>query len=252
MKKYLLLFLGLALFVSACSDNDDEPLEIVTVELNSEVNEFIWKGMNYWYLWQGDQAVLADNRFENTDAFYTYLNGFSTSESLFNSLVYQPDVVDDFSWYIPDVDEQLNSFRGISTSYGIGFPSSLIRVSPDSNDVVIYIAYVDAGSPAANAGLKRGDIIYKVHGVAMNTENAAIINKVFSQETISLGLANIVNGTLEPIDGDYNLVAETITSNPIHFYSVIEEGNKKIGYLVYNGFRNTFNGELNDVFTYFL
>ena len=250
MKKMFLLFLGIGMLIASCS-KDDEPNEIVSVTLNSEVNEFIWKGMNYWYFWQADQPDLADTRFKTTDDFNKYLNSYSSSEDLFNDLVFQPDVVDDFSWYISDVDEQLNSFRGITTSYGIGFPRNLIKPNPDSDDIVIFIAYVVPNSPAANAGLKRGDIISKVDGVAMNTDNASIINKVFSEESISLGLANIVNGQVEHINGEFNMTSATITSNPIQHFEVIEEGGKKIGYLVYNGFRNTFNGELNDVFDFF-
>ncbi|QWX82620.1 PDZ domain-containing protein [Cellulophaga sp. HaHaR_3_176] len=252
MKKYLLLLIGLSLLTTACSDKDDEVIEeIVNVELNNEVNEFIWQGMNYWYFWQADKNDLADDRFATADDFHSYLNGYSSSEALFNDLVYQPGVVDDFSWYIPNVDEQLDSFRGISKSYGIGFPRALIRANATDDDVVIFIAYVEPNSPAAAAGLKRGDIIHRVDGVRMDVDNAAIINKVFSEENLSVGLCNIVDGVVVPIDGEIQMSAEIITSNPIHHYEVIEEGGKKIGYLVYNSFNATFNGELNDVFDFF-
>ena len=61
--------------------------------------------LNYWYFWQADQELLADDRFANTDEFYTFLNNYSSSEDLFDDLIYQPGVVDDFSWYIEDVEE---------------------------------------------------------------------------------------------------------------------------------------------------
>ena len=242
---------ALTIVVSCKKDDDSGETEIPdgdgTVELQSEVNEFIWKGMNYWYFWQADQPLLADNKFADTDEFYTFLNNYSSSESLFDDLVYQPNVVDDFSWYIPDLDEQLDSFRGITTSFGISFPSSPIQVGSDA--VVIYIAYVVPNSPADVAGLKRGDIIYKVDGVESNLSNyQTVLNSIFYKENISIEITNIVDGTLEPIEGEFTMTSETITSNPVHYYDIIERGSQKIGYLVFNAFRAPFNGELNDVF----
>ena len=254
MKKYFLFFLATSFLLVGCSKDDDDngiPKGPGNVQLENEVNEFIWKGLNYWYFWQADQELLADDRFANTDEFYTFLNNYSSSEDLFDDLIYQPGVVDDFSWYIEDVEEQLNSFRGISKTYGIKFPRSLIRPNPNTDDVVIFIAYVVPGSPADQAGLKRGDIINRVDGETMNTGNSSIINKVFSEESITLGLAEIVNGEVQSVGDEIPLTAVTLTENPVHYYEIIEEGGKKIGYLVYNGFRSTFNGELNDVFGVF-
>ena len=255
MKKILFYLLGGLLLLSSCDKDDDNNVATVTeglqeqpVELQSEINEFIWKGMNHWYFWQADQDLLADTKDDDQDDFYTFLNGYSSSEDLFNDLVYQPGTVDDFSWYISNVEEQLNSFRGISKSYGIGFPRGLIRPN-DADDVVIYIAYVDQDSPAERAGFKRGDIIHRVDGERMTTSNASIINKIFSQETISLGLADVdENGVVTPNGDEISITAETITSNPVHFSDVLEINGKKIGYLVYNGFNSPFNGELNEVF----
>ena len=257
MKKIFFPFFLFGLLLSCNNDDDtpdappEEPDQEVQqpVELQSEINEFVWKGMNYWYFWQADQDLLTDTKDDDQDDFYTFLNSYSESEALFNDLVYQPGTVDDFSWYIPDVEEQLNSFRGISTSYGIGFPSSLIRPSSEANDIVIYIAYVDKDSPADSAGFKRGDVIHRVDGERMTTANASIINKIFSQETISLGLANIdENGLVIPKGDEISITAEVITSNPVHFSDVLEMNGKSIGYLVYNGFNAPFNGELNEVF----
>lgn len=250
MKKILIPILIGGLVLS-CNNDDDMPSNPPQgeVTLENEINEFVWNAMNYWYFWQADQDLLADTRDDDQDDFYTFLNSYSGSEELFDDLVYQPGTVDDFSWYIPDVEEQLNSFRGISTSYGIGFPSNLIRPSGEANDVVIFIAYVDKDSPADRAGFRRGDVIHRVDGERMTTENASIINKIFSQETISLGLANIdENGLVTPQGDEISITAEVITSNPVHFSEVLEINGKSIGYLVYNAFNAPFNGELNEVF----
>ncbi len=251
MKKLLFYPFILFLFLVSCNNDDDLVEEEVTVTLNNEVNEFIWNGLNHWYLWQEEQTVLNDDYFATTDDFYTYLNGYSSSEDLFNDLIYQPGVIDDFSWYIEDIDEQSDSFNGIETSYGIGFPSSLLYVNSTDDYVIIYVAYVDEGSPADLAGIERGDIISRVDGVTMTDSNYSIINKIYTEESLSLGLADIVDGELVPIEGEIELTAATFTSNPINYFDVLEVSNTKIGYLVYNSFTSTFNGELEDVFTYF-
>ena len=53
----LLLFVALFTFQS-CEDMDD-----VAAPEYLEVNDFIWKGLNLYYLWQADVPNLADKRF---------------------------------------------------------------------------------------------------------------------------------------------------------------------------------------------
>ncbi len=255
MKKLLLFGLSLVLFTACSSDDDLTPQTEIpqgegNVQLQSEVNDFIWRGMNHWYFWQSDVADLADDRFADTDELHTYLNGFSSSEGLFDELVFEPGVTDDFSWYIDDVDAQLNAFRGISESYGMGL-GFLVRTSAETEDVVIYVTFVTPNSPADAAGIERGDLIYKVDGTVMNTTNFDVINNVFRNTSVTLGFGSFVDNVFIPEPNDIPLTAELITSNPIQHFEVLEEGGRKIGYLVYNGFRATFHGELNDVFESF-
>ncbi|TVZ09443.1 C-terminal processing protease CtpA/Prc [Cellulophaga sp. RHA_52] len=255
MKKTVILLSGLFLFLTSCDKNDDdgggETPQAVT--LNNEINEFIWKGLNHWYFWQEDVPNLADTKDDDQDSFYTYLNSIkitgdakTTEEALFNSLIYKPDVVDDFSWFIEDVDEQLASFNGISTTYGIT-RGPLVRVGATDN-VVQVIGSVAAGSPAEAAGLKRGDIISKVDGEVMTIDNYLIVNKLYTQESVTLGLATVSETDALTQTEEKSLTAATLSINPVHHTSVIEEGGRKIGYLVYEGFRGTYNGELNDAF----
>lgn len=254
IKMFPIFLLGL-LFIG-CNNNDDgptlteepqteEPVAEESVQLNSEVNDFIWKGLNYWYFWQNDVTDLADSKDDDTNAYYTYLNNYNSSKDLFDDLIYTQ--ADDFSWYIEDVDEQLNSFRGITKSYGLNL-GYLLRVSDTSDDVIIYVTYVTPDSPADQAGIKRGDFIYKVDGISMTINNYDVVNNIFRNENVSIGLATVENGSVVPQGNDIALSAVELTTNPIHHAEVLEVSGTKIGYLMYTGFKATFHSELNAVF----
>lgn len=240
------------LFVSlnftSCSKEDEpeipvieEPEEIVF----SEVSDFIWRGLNHWYFWQNSVPALADSKLNDLDAYHTYLNSYSTPEQLFNALINTS--VDDFSWYVPDVAEQLKQFAGTNKSYGIRLGSSLFQVG---NGVYIYIAYTVPNSPAALSGLKRGDIIYKVDGAVMTADNYQIINNLFENDNIKLGVGRYTEGVFTPTN-EVNITRIEFSATPNQYYEVINLENKKVGYFVYTGFKYPFHQQLNDVFAEF-
>ena len=247
MKKYFLAILFLGLFFVSCNDDDG-----FDVPENLKGQDFVWKAMNYWYFWQADVNNLSDTRDDNSAEYVDYLDNFSDARSLFESLKFSAD---DFSWFIPDVDAQLARFRGVSVSYGVALPRQAFYVNQQANnDIYIYINYVVPGSPATNAGLERGDLIFRINGQVLNDGNTTLLNEIIfplEGESVTLGVGSLVNGVVEPKGSDVNLSAVEVSENPVHFSSIIEEGSKKIGYLVYNGFRNTYNGELNDAFEVF-
>ena len=82
MKKFLLLFAGLALL--ACSKDDDNlnPGGPNPDGRNLDTQDFMWKAMNLWYFWQGDVANLADDRF-TSDEDYTAFLASETDPALF-------------------------------------------------------------------------------------------------------------------------------------------------------------------------
>ena len=64
------------------------------------------------------------------------------------------------------------------------------------------------------------------------------------EETYSIQLAEINEGTVTPTSKSIDLVKAEIQENPIHIQKVIELNNKKIGYLMYNAFVADFDAEL--------
>lgn len=240
-----------AIFFIACSKSDDTPTpngndnsnpDPDNVELESEINDFVWKGMNEIYLWQQDVANLADSKDDDQNAYYTFLNSYNTPEALFDALLYQKDVVDRFSFIVDDYIELEKSFQGISKSNGLDFRLGYIG---DSNDLFGYVRYVAAGSDAATKDIKRGDFFLTVDGQQLNINNYQQL--LFGEnDTYTLGMADVNGSTITPNGKEVTLTKFEFTENPILVSKTIEENGVKIGYLMYNSFIADFDDELNN------
>ncbi|GAA4281146.1 S41 family peptidase [Gaetbulibacter aestuarii] len=230
------------LAVSCFKDNDDS-----LIATNS-INDFVWKGMNSWYYWQTDVPNLDDTKDDNASQYQAYLDQYSSPEQLFNSLRYQYGTVDRFSWFVDNYIEQLQSFQGISEAFGIRFQPVQINAN---GDVIMYIEYVSSDSPAKDAGILRGDIISGIDGTSLNTSNFSTIINNLDNSTVTFSFVTVSNGTLTAA-GDKTLTKRLIFDNPVVLAKVFDniEG-KKVGYLVYNGFRSAYHSELNAAFATF-
>lgn len=237
-------------FQISCSETDPIEDQDPDITLDSELNKFIWKGLNSEYYWQESVAALDDNKDNDLDNFYSYLNGYSGPEDLFESLLYKKGVEDRFSWFIEDHEAQSASFRGVSDSFGFDF--GLAKLCTDCNEVIGYITYVIPNSPASDAQLKRGDIFYIFNNTELTTNNYTVVNGFFNDTQISMEFADLDNGIITPNNKSVSLDIREVVENPV-FYSDVITNNQgtKIGYLVYNGFKYTFHEELNNIFAEF-
>jgi len=249
MKKisYILVLILFINILEGCSKKNDDynPAPTSTVSLDNPINNFVWKAMNSWYNWQENVPALADTKDDNSESYATYLNGFSTPEDLFNSLLFDFGNTDRFSWFIQDYVEQQKQFQGISLSFGF----RLQGVSINTNgDVILYVRYVSNNSPAFDAGIKRGDIINAIDGVALNETNYNNTVSKLSNDTVTLSFVTENSGTLTSV-GDKTITAVEVADNPVYLTKVFDNVNgRKVGYLVYNGFRSSYNDELNAAF----
>lgn len=229
-KNPLLLLLALVFF-AGCKEDEITPTETVETNPNAIVNNWIYDEMTNWYLWTDKLAAKATT--QNTLA----------PDAYFNSLRYQFGETDRFSWIQESAEELTASLQGRNTSLGV-------RTSPFYTDntqtkVAFTVSFVLAGSPADRAGIKRGDFITKVGGNDITLDN---YRTVLTPENLSLTLGDYVNGNIMPNATVLNVTKEEVQTNPIQHYSIITEGNKKIGYLVYTQYLSQYDNEMRRVF----
>ena len=250
MKKYIIASVLSVLFLTvSCSKEEEVRLsEDFEVSTDDEINYFIWKGLNLYYLWQEDVPTLADNRFGNLEELYTFFRGNPTPEATFNSLLSAPGTIDRFSWIVDDYVALENSFQGINLSTGIEF--GLVRYNNVSTNVFGYVRYVLPNSSGATQGITRGMYFNTVNGTQLTDTNFREL--LFSDATsISLGFADYNLGNPTANNTTISLTKTETQENPIAIATIIEEGSKKIGYLMYNQFASSYDQELNAAFNTF-
>ena len=161
---YIVLVLISFTFYTSCEKSDN-----YMASENDEIHLFIWRAMNNYYLWQQNVPDLSDTRFTNIGQLYAEYSNFSSPRDLFESLRYQPGVIDRFSWIVDDYVALENSFQGINLSNGMEF--GLVRYASDATKVFGYVRYVISGSDAAAQNIARGMLFTEVDGVQLTESN---------------------------------------------------------------------------------
>tara|TARA_R110002111_G_scaffold248275_2_gene311837 strand:- start:30791 stop:32227 length:1437 start_codon:yes stop_codon:yes gene_type:complete len=237
-------------FTSCFDDLDDNIIPASTLE----INDFVWKGMNYVYLYKPEVIALADDNFASNTEYQEYLNGFESPEVLFESLKYDAENVDRFSRITDNYYELQNSLGGTSLSTGVEF--NFYYVPGSSSEIFGAITLVLNNSVADNLGLERGQIFRGVNGEPLTLGSIDDLGDAIYQDSFTLNFADYDNNsTTEPEDDTVVLNGEsaslskmTYTENPVHKTEVLNVSGTKIGYLMYNGFTFNFNDELNNAF----
>lgn len=242
MKKIIALLVITIAFLS-CEKKDPSLIDPTT---DDDINYFIWKGLNRYYLWQKNVPDLADTRFSNFDDLYTYFRGYSSSNNVFESLLDRP--TDRFSGIVEDYVALENSFQSINTSSGMEFGSVLYKNGSDN--VFGYARYVVPNTDAAEKGVTRGMIFNTINGTQLTRTNYRSL-LYGSSTSYTVGFADFNNGNPISNGNSVSLIKTEIAENPIAISKIVNEGNKKVGYLLYNQFSSNFDTQLNTVFANF-
>lgn len=138
--------------------------------------------------------------------------------------------IDKWTMLTDNMDEFTSSVEGVTTTYG--YTPIVYRLSKESNEVIAAVAFVSENSPAEKAGIKRGDLIYKINDKTLTTENYL---DLFYSSQIKLSMAKLDGNTITPTT-ELSLEAVKMYENPILCDSVYNLDGKKVGYLAYSSF----------------
>ncbi len=239
MKKIFSSLLAIGLLFSSCGNNDDDNNSSTLSP--SEINLFIYNGLNAVYLYQDEVPDLANDRFSNVSERNNFISRAGSPESFFETLT---TVEDRFSWIVDDFEELERSFEGTSLSSGMKF--YIVPFSNGGNERLIVVYDVVKNSPADNVGIKRGMFFTLINGQQINVNNQ---NKLFTDTSFSLTEGIIdSNNSFVITDNVVTINKIELTENPIAISKVIPVENSRIAYIQYNGFVSNFDEELNDVF----
>ena len=236
------------LFTSCFEDNDDNGA------LASEINDFVWKGMNASYLYKQEISDLDNNRFNDSEEYASYLNSYNSPENLFESLIYERDNIDKFSLIVDNYIELEQYLSGVSLSNGLNF--GLVYLPNSTNEIFGYVRYVNNGSEADLANINRGDIFRSIDDIPLSIDN---YSDLLSQEVYTVNFANYFNNNTEDVSDDtivlndinIELQKVPLIKNPVHHYSTLNYSGGKIGYLMYNQFVSNYDDYLKTIFSEF-
>lgn len=196
--------------------------------------------MRVWYYWQDEMPT--------TDE----VNYFLAPSTFFSKLLSKSDK---FS----TIDSLTTSTRSIpQTEYSYGFQFATYKMSNSSDSICALVLYVAEGSPADDAGLKRGDWIMAMNHEPITQNNYKTLYGASAMQ-LTLGTYDATSNQITALEPDIQIAsARTVNENPIHYYNIYTSGSKQVGYLVYNYFSagasnggNEYNDMLQSVFQIF-
>ena len=224
---FLSLLIG-SVFVS-CKKETVAPTGGEAPALTQKVNEFIKAGMEDVYLWE--------QFLPNIDTKLEF-----DSKEYFHKLLYEEDK---WSFITDDIEGLEASFNGVETTFGY----SLAFYWKDANrtSIIAYVEYVYPDSPAAEANIKRGDIILLLDGADITIDS--YLDLLYgSSISITLGVDN--NNTISP-GSSLSMTSQLLNLDPVLKTAVLEEAGHKIGYLFYAQYISDYNSSLDLAFQSF-
>jgi len=217
MKAIPLFICTLAMLCHGCQD--DQLGNETSTDKTYKVNSFLESRMKDIYYWA---EAISDKQPDKTLDPKVY----------FNALKHEKD-----KWsYVSNENDETNTNKQFALhdgyDHGFGYNVTFWTVNNNTNAIQVKINFVYPGSPAAEAGLEKGDIITKLNGknITSNTQT-----EILNGSTITLQI-NKSSGT----NITCTLTSRRFDIDPILLDTIFVASNgKRVGYLCYTNFTST-------------
>lgn len=233
--KLIYIFL-ISLFFAQCAKEYQLPEDLV-------VHDFVWKGLNAYYLHQDQIAGLSDRRFSSDQELNAYLRTFADYNDLFNNLLIPTDVksnlLEDYTNL--NVDIPRNSFTN-------GLEFGIIAEPGSTENVIGYVLQILPNSNASTKNIRRGEFFNAVDGVQLTRDNFGdlLIN---GAPNFDLSIVNFDGILVTPNTKTVSLEKENYDYDTVFIEKTFIDGTFNIGYLMYNNdFSKTSINNLNSTF----
>jgi C-terminal processing protease CtpA/Prc len=241
MKIYFkIIFLSICIStIIGCTKEYEVPQDLV-------VNDFVWKGLNAYYLHQDLIPDLADTRFNSDAQLNNYLSSFTDYNTLFSNLLISSD---EKSTLIEDYNTITESLPRTAFTNGLEFG---VIANPSNNNLVIgYVTHILPNSNASTKNIIRGEYFTAVDGVQLTKTNYQdlLINGL---DNFTLIMANFDGTITTPNAKTVSLEKQAYTYPATFMEKVISVNAENIGYLMYhNDFSKNSINDLNNTFLNF-
>jgi C-terminal peptidase prc len=226
--RFTILLVLLSGLLLSCEEqgNLSRPLDVCSVE---EQNRFVHEVLLERYFWYQEVPSSID------------YGAFTSPEQTLSALRF--DALDRFSNITNAA--AFNNLLNAGQFIGYGFSVHI------ENDDSAWIRFVYDDSPAARAGMQRGQQIQVINGrpVAQILRDNAF-NSIFGPPELDYPLTISLRDE-EGADLDLSLEKAVVNINTVLHHSVVSNGSENVGYLVFNSFLSTSNAELEQVFSEF-
>jgi carboxyl-terminal processing protease len=189
-------------------------------------NAQIFATMQSWYYWYQSLPAVVDP------------TSYSSAAALLDAVRQQP--LDRFSYVTTQAADQAFYSAGQYVGYGIGF-----ELSPANE---LEVTRVFPGSPAAGAGLARGDTVTAINGTAVpalvaGNQLEAALSAPAPGVTVSLTYQD-----LELQASTVTLTAAVVTSPSVAQVALLPVGDVNVGYILFDSFITPSTAELDQAF----